>query len=285
MEFRRENNAFELHRNKFYKNLTGGSTVNHSVPEKEIKDFWTNMWNEKEAKNTSYKVYLLECTPYQDDIIVFPTIDKFGDIIRYLLNWKAAGVDGVFNFFIKKIKSLHQPLYEVIKGIVVEGNEQPSWFYQGLTYLIPKGTPSKWSDFRSITCMSNLYKLTTKCVTQVMQLEVKKRGLLAENQLSTVRKVQGAKKQALLNLALNKEHGNQLKPAWIDVKKAYNSVDHDFLIQCTNKFNFPKWITRFLESIISKWIIDVRVNNSSLFTKRIARGILQGDNLSLLLLF
>ncbi|KAL6120340.1 hypothetical protein NUSPORA_02943 [Nucleospora cyclopteri] len=96
--------------------------------------------------------------------------------------------------------------------------------------------------------MSNLYKLTTKCVTQVMQLEVEKRGLLAENQLGTVRKVQGAKEQALLNLALNKEHGNLLKTAWIDLKKAYGSVDHDYLIQCTNKFNFPKYITWFLES-------------------------------------
>ncbi|KAL6120528.1 hypothetical protein NUSPORA_02730 [Nucleospora cyclopteri] len=94
--------------------------------------------------------------------------------------------------------------------------------------------------------MSNLYKLTTKCVTQVMQLEVEKRGLLAENQLGTVRKVQGAKVQALLNLALNKEHGNQLKTAWIDVKKAYDSVDHAYLIQCINKLNLPKWITHSL---------------------------------------
>ncbi|KAL6120684.1 hypothetical protein NUSPORA_02546 [Nucleospora cyclopteri] len=59
LEFRRKNNAFEIHRNKFYKNLLGASTVNHSVPEKEIEDFWTNMWNEKEAKNTSYEKYLL----------------------------------------------------------------------------------------------------------------------------------------------------------------------------------------------------------------------------------
>ncbi|KAL6120498.1 hypothetical protein NUSPORA_02768 [Nucleospora cyclopteri] len=151
---------------------------------------------------------MLECTPDKDETIMFPTIDEFGNIIRYLPNWKAAGVDGAYNFFIKRMKSLHQPLCEIIKGIIVEAHEQPSWFYQGLTYLIPKGTPSKGSDFRPITCMSNLYKLTTKCVTQVMQLEVEKRGILAENQLGNVRKVQGAKEQALLNLALNKEHGN-----------------------------------------------------------------------------
>ncbi|KAL6122253.1 hypothetical protein NUSPORA_00720 [Nucleospora cyclopteri] len=84
------------------------------------------MWNEKEAKSPSYEEYLLECTPDQDDIVVFPTIDEFVDIIRYLPNWKAAGVDGVLNLFIKKNKSLHQPLYEVIKGIIVESNDQPS---------------------------------------------------------------------------------------------------------------------------------------------------------------
>ncbi|KAL6121944.1 hypothetical protein NUSPORA_01052 [Nucleospora cyclopteri] len=113
-----------------------------------------------------------------------------------------------------------------------------------------------------------------------MQLEVEKRGLFAENQLGTVRKVQGAKEQALLNLALNKEHGNQLKTAWIDVKKAYDSINHDYLLQCINKLNFPKWITRFLESIVSKWIIDIKVNKKSILRKRVARVILQGDSLS-----
>ena len=77
-----------------------------------------------------------------------------------------------------------------------------NWFYTGITYLIPKSEPTKGSDFRPITCMSNLYKLTTKCVIQVLQLIVEKRGLLSENQLGIVRKVQGAKEQALLNIAI-----------------------------------------------------------------------------------
>ncbi|KAL6120952.1 hypothetical protein NUSPORA_02218 [Nucleospora cyclopteri] len=119
-------------------------------------------------------------------------------------------------------------------------HEQLSWFYQGLTYLIPKGTPSKGSDFRAITCMSNLYKLTTKFITQVMQLKVKKKGLLAENQLEIIRKVQGAKETALLNLALNRKHSNQLKIAWIDVKTTYDLIDHHYLLQCIYKLNFTK---------------------------------------------
>ncbi len=55
--------------------------------------------------------------------------------------------------------------------------------------------------------MSNLYKLTTKCVTKVMQNAVVQRRLLAENQLGTVALVQGAKEQALLNIAINQDTG------------------------------------------------------------------------------
>lgn len=72
--------------------------------------------------------------------------------------------------------------------------------------------------------MSNLYKLTTKCVTEVMQLEVEHRGLLTENQLGTWRKVQEAKDQALINNVINSFNKNTLKTVWIDVKKAFGSI-------------------------------------------------------------
>ena len=64
-----------------------------------------------------------------------------------------------------------------------------------------------------------------------MTLKVEARGLLTENQLGTVRRVQGAKEQALLNICINKEHGNMLKAMWIDVKKAFGSVNHGYLIK------------------------------------------------------
>ncbi|KAL6120489.1 hypothetical protein NUSPORA_02779 [Nucleospora cyclopteri] len=142
---------------------------------------------------------------------MFPTIDEFGDIIRYLSNWKAAGTAGVYNFFIKRMKIIHKPLNEIIKGIILEAHEQPSWFYQGLTYLIPKKTPSKSFYFRSIICMSNLYQLPTKYITQVMQLEVEKRELLGEKQF-----------KAILKMQRIKEQDNQLKSAWINMNKTYD---------------------------------------------------------------
>jgi len=283
--FSKTNVTFELYRRRFYRNLEETEVKEHQVEIAEIKDFWETMWIKRndESKEADLDKYLVEHLPGDEPLNVFPTFDEFKEVIQYLPNWKAAGTDGIFNFFIKKFESLHLHLYEVVKKICLENQSERSWFYKGITYLIPKGTPTKGSDFRPITCMSNLYKLTTKCVTKVMQMVVENRDLLADNQLGTVRMVQGAKEQALLNIAINKHYGNSLKTAWIDVKKAFDSVDHIYLIKCLEKYNFPLWILNLLKDIISKWKLSIRSGSEEILEKSVERGILQGDSLSPLL--
>ncbi|KAF7680929.1 hypothetical protein TCON_2452 [Astathelohania contejeani] len=189
-ERRHENQCFELYRGRFYWRLSEEAQMVHGVDVEKIKEYWSTMWVKPNVTNENC---LVEYLPESEYITTFPTFTEFEDIIKHLANWKAAGVDGIFNFFIMHISSVHKHLYEIIKDICLEGKTQDEWFYRGITYLIPKNTPSKGSDFRPITCMSNLYKLTTKCVTKVMHIEVGRRGLLAENQLGTIKRVQGAK--------------------------------------------------------------------------------------------
>ncbi|EQB59819.1 hypothetical protein NAPIS_ORF02647 [Vairimorpha apis BRL 01] len=283
--YRYENQCFELYRSKFYRKLGDAQEVSHDVTQEDMTQFWATMWNRKEQVEgmTTFDEYLFENLSDNSEQITFPTLEEFVGIIKFLPNWKAAGCDGIFNFFIKKCEALHPFLYKIVKEICLDGKKPDSWFYKGITYLIPKGTPTRGSDFRSITCMSNLYKLTTKCVTRVMQLIVESRGLLAENQLGTVRQVQGAKEQAMINIAINKEYDDKLMTMWIDVKKAYDSVDHEYLLACLGKLNLPQWIGSFLEVTVKKWHIDVRSGSETILTKKIERGILQGDSLSPLL--
>lgn len=179
--------------------------------------------------------------------------------------------------------SLHSHLYNIISKTCVEGLIEEDWYYTGITYLIPKGEPKKGSDFRPITCMSNLYKLMTKCVTKVMQFEIESRDLISENQLGTIRNVQSAKEQAMINIALNKQYDNKLKTAWIDVKKAFDSINHDYLFKCIDCVNFPPWIKKFIRLITSKWQLNIMYNNNIALKKSIKKGILQGDSLSPLL--
>ncbi|EQB60176.1 hypothetical protein NAPIS_ORF02256 [Vairimorpha apis BRL 01] len=269
-EYRQHNQSFELYRSNFYRQLGEAQKVDHTVGKEEIKSFWSTMWNKSEYTNESksFSEYLLDYLPESEEQIIFPTYTEFQDIIKYLPNWKAAGCDGIYNFFIKKCVPLHPFLYSSIKEVCFGGKTPESWFYKGITYLIPKGTPTRGSDFRPITCMSNLYKLTTKCTTKVMQLIVESRGLLAENQLGTVRLVQGAKEQAMLNIAINKENNNLLKTMWIDVKKAYDSVDHIYLLSCIERLMLPRWIVEFLQATVKQWHIEIRSGSEMILEKR-----------------
>ncbi|TBU10889.1 reverse transcriptase, partial [Hamiltosporidium tvaerminnensis] len=66
-------------------------------------------------------------------------------------------------------------------------------------------------------------------------------------------------------------------------KKAYDLIYHAYLTQCIENLNLPDWILKFIKVIISKWKIDISVGPEKIMSKKIDRGILQGDSLSPLL--
>jgi len=214
-EFSKANRSFELYRSQFYKNLSGMNSESPAqVDEEEVKKFWSTMWNKKGDEKVDFSEYLTShISEGENQKECFPTYTEFEEIIKWLPSWKAPGIDGIYNFFIRKCTSLHAKIYEMIKRTCMSEEKVEKWFYTGITYLIPKGIPIQGSDYRPITCMSNLYKLTTKCVTKLMQAIVEQRNLLSENQLGTVRMVQGAKEQSMINIAINKSAGNKLKTA------------------------------------------------------------------------
>ncbi|XP_076384103.1 uncharacterized protein LOC143261870 [Megalopta genalis] len=90
------------------------------------------MWEEdnEEMNETDLKEYLFEFIPAENE---------------------AAGCDGIYNFFIKKCEALHPFLYDIMKEMCIEGRIREPWLYNGITYLIPKGTLTKGGDFRPIT--------------------------------------------------------------------------------------------------------------------------------------
>ncbi|KAF7677272.1 hypothetical protein TCON_2643, partial [Astathelohania contejeani] len=139
-ERRRENQCFELYRCKFYRKLSGVDVPEHQMDINEIREYWSKMWETSNKISNGYDEYIVEHLPDSIELATFPNLKEFEDIIKCLPNWKAAGIDGIFNFFIKHISSVHKHLYNIIKDICLEGRAQADWFYQGITYLILKGS-------------------------------------------------------------------------------------------------------------------------------------------------
>jgi hypothetical protein len=93
------------------------------MPSEVIKSTWSKMWEteESEVNKEHFKEYLLEYSPGNLELLSFPTIEEFEGIIKWLSCWKSEGPDRIYNFFRKKIRSLHGHLYGIIKEIFLNG--------------------------------------------------------------------------------------------------------------------------------------------------------------------
>ena len=282
--FRRENNQFEYNRRMFYRKLTEGQKMAGKQAATEMASFWGKMWKSEPGSADFDALVKEEPLKYGEEQGIINLEEKLVKLIERLPNWKTPGVDKVSNFFIKKLTVLHKPLIRLVEKAIACPGECPKWFFSGVTYLIPKvASPEDPSEYRPITCMSNLYKLVTKLVAQEMRSIVKLNGILSENQLGTRRECQGAKEQALINKRVNTEHKFLLKSIWIDIKKAYDSVNHDYLKKCIRKLGMPDWCTNFVDFIVDNWSIQLSYNQKVIGKVDLGRVILQGDSLSPLL--
>ena len=85
-------------------------------------------------------------------------------------NWKAPGNDGIANFWIKNLTSVHDELTAAsaaYNDILKHPENAPDWLTDGLTYLLPKTEETKNpKNYRPITCLPTMYKILTSFLTE-----------------------------------------------------------------------------------------------------------------------
>nr|XP_027199818.1 uncharacterized protein LOC113793939 [Dermatophagoides pteronyssinus] len=284
IKFHIDNERFEFNRKRFYRGIDEQQRkVSENVNQTEVLEFWQQMWSKSDQDENEFDDIVGTLDPVQLQVEVDD--DRQREIImatiKYLANWKTPGHDMVYNFFIKKIDSTHQKLSDLIIDAIKNPEKIHQTFYEGTTYLIPKKKESaKPEEFRPITCLPNMYKLISKIVTKIITDILDTNQVISPNQLGTKRGTQGAKEQALINKTINSSNNYQLFTSWIDVKKAYDSVSHVYLIECLQQLNLPTNLVNFVQRMLCNQRTKLIVNGNSIGSAAIDKGILQGDSLS-----
>ena len=98
--------------------------------------------------------------------------------------------------------------------------------------------------------------------------------------MGTKKHCQGAKEQMLINKTINYGNKNSLKSSWFDVRKAYDSLDHKYLLECLSNINIPEHIVQFISRMLKKQKCELFLNRESIGTIELERGIIQGDAIS-----
>ena len=292
--FKRQNKLFHGNRKKFFRELRSSkSEVREAPPTEETSRYWKALWENdvthREAPWIQSEKEKWENVPAQQ--LTDLTLSELQNIIKSSQNWNSPGPDGLQNFWIKKFSTSHIPLLHAINDIVKGVTHIEAWLPIGRTYLLYKGNDStKAKNYRPITCLNTMYKLLTSTLARHIERHIDDNDIMEVSQKGCRKGKKGCKDHLLTNKAITgnaRQRQTNLSMAWIDYKKAYDSVPHSWIIKVMEVYHINPHIIQCISESMKLWNTTLTLTTDAYSMKvdgvRIKRGIFQGDSLSPLL--
>ena len=175
--------------------------------------------------------------------------------------------------------------------MINDEEEPPGWLTHGRTTLLPKSTETnKPNKYRPICCLATTYKWLTGILAEAIYDHLETGEYLEEEQKGCIKSKMGTKDQLLINKTVLedcKRRQRNLNMAWIDYRKAFDSVPHSRIKRCMELYKISDNVRSFIGKQMAKWKTDITLQheNGSIILPdvKIQRGIYQGDSLSPLL--
>ena len=209
--------------------------------------------------------------------------NELGKAKTTLPNGKSPGVNGItkefIDFFWNDIKDIFM---DVFNEILAKEHMSETQRVSAIRIIYKKGDPTEMKNYRPISLLNVDVKIITKALA--MRLADALPEIIHNNQKCIpgrhiVNNIHVVKD--LIEL-INK-NDDEAALIFLDQEKAFDRVDHDFLIKTLKAFGFGdyfiKWIKILYKNIESK----VKVNGFTTKTFPIERGVRQGCPLSALL--
>ena len=114
--------------------------------------------------------------------------------------------------------------------------------------------------------------------------------ILTENQLGSAPGTLAAKEQMVRNSAIVEtalRQGGKLEVCWLDIKKAYDSVPHEYIREVLRRYKIDEGVKRLIEGAMTNWKTTMKFTRNresvDLGEAKVMTGIYQGDSMSPLL--
>ena len=285
-----QNRQFRENQKQFYRDLDGKDNQETKIPDQAATTkFWSDLWDspvEHNQKATWIQHVSTEFGGHKMTELTITT-EMIKNHAKKMQNWTAPGRDEVHGYWIKHLPALHERLATQLNDLLIKSNV-PQWLTEGRTSLLMKSKDKGPipSNYRPITCLPTTYKLLTGVIASAMQEHLEQHGLLFEEQKGNKRNARGTKDQLLIDKAILKNSRSRktnLHVAWIDYKKAFDSLPHSWIAKCLGMVGISENIQRFLCTAMLTWNTVLTVNGQEIGRVNIRRGIFQGDSLSPLL--
>ncbi|GKD67625.1 RNA-directed DNA polymerase, eukaryota, reverse transcriptase zinc-binding domain protein [Tanacetum coccineum] len=151
-----------------------------------------------------------------------------------------------------------------------------------LIALVPKvANPTKVTEFRPISCCNVFYKFISKFLTNRMKSRLVKLVNVNQSALILGRSIHDniLITQELLR-GYNMKNGHKRCAMKIDVQKAYDTINWDFLKKTLNRFGFHSKMVQWVMTCVSSHAYYVCINGDKHGYFKGGKGLRQGDHIS-----
>ena len=243
-----------------------------------------NMSNNLPFYKFSFRIYNKSCL--QSFVLQEITTEDVSNAIDSIKSHSAPGKDEISPKFVKLAKCILSPYLANLFNKCIDQDVFPFDFKIAYVIPIPKtSSPKSLDEFRRISLLSVFSKLFEKILEKKMSIFIAKKYILTPFQF-------GFRENNSTELAITTFYDKLLKnldenkitcSIFLDLKKAFDSVNHEILLQKLYHYGFRGKMFKLLASYLSERYICVKIDGKVSSSRLLDHGVPQGSILGPLL--
>ena len=215
--------------------------------------------------------------------------NKVFSLLNKLDKSKATGLDTISTRFVRECADLIcVPICDIFNQSISQGKFPDDWKYARVTPLFKQGNRDDVNNYRPISVIPIVAKVFERIVYDQLYAYLEEHDILYKNQsgFRATHSTVTALLEATDSWAYNIDNGKINGVIFLDLKKAFDTVDHQILLSKLNYYGINgksfKWFQSYLENRTQKCSVNGSLSSSCSLTCGVPQRTILGPLLFLL---
>uniref|UniRef100_A0A0N5BJA6 Reverse transcriptase domain-containing protein n=1 Tax=Strongyloides papillosus TaxID=174720 RepID=A0A0N5BJA6_STREA len=279
------------------KSLVDTTPLDIEIDKSEIEKYLIDLFSKKDCEVPEPESLLNKWVEYSKNTTSIDEDSKpnfneeiFNECLKWSRSWKAPGTNKLYMKIFKVLNSCKIFLMEWIKAVYERRCNLTDEDTRGRAFgIFKKGNIDDPKNYRFINVTNSHYKIFMKYLNSVIVDQIEHR--IPKEQIAN-KKGRSCLDGIIINRLIQKKtvHGQQIAQTWLDMQKAYDSLDHKKLLIVLENLGIHRDFIEIIKKAMRCWKFTVingketYMNNEKKKKKptviHVNRGIYQGDSLS-----